>query len=137
MRYIAQEPCFSAIHVSGETVTNIIYDNEQNSIESTSIPEYNEYRDLVKSWDVYANGDKNNTEYMNLYTYDDVYHTQLTKEYKRDGSTTVLEAVGSDYGFRHLTYSEQRNADVYFRNKWSWFCDEIEYYYYLKSIRGY
>ena len=65
-----------------ETVTNIIYDNEQNSIESTTISEYNEYRDLVKSWDAYANGDKTNTEHMTSYTYDDVYHTQLTKEYK-------------------------------------------------------
>ena len=90
MRYIAQEPCFSAIHVSGdtvryykrtypETVTNIIYDNEQNSIESTTISEYNEYRDLVKSWDAYANGDKTNTEHMTSYTYDDVYNTQLSK----------------------------------------------------------
>ena len=54
-----------------------------------------------------------------------------------DGRGYQLEAVGSDYGFRHLTYSEQRNADVYFRNKWNWFYDEIEYNYYLKSIRGY
>lgn len=41
-----------------ETVTNIIYDNEQNSIESTTFSEYNEYRNLVKSWDAYANSDK-------------------------------------------------------------------------------
>ena len=92
-----------------ETVTNIIYDNEQNSIESTTISEYNEYRDLVKSWDAYANGDKTNTEHMTSYTYDDVYHTQLTKEYKRDGSTTVKEetVLSSDSNLVCKNFSEQ------------------------------
>ena len=71
MLHIAYKRCFSDIYVSGdtvryykrtypETVTNIIYDKEQKSIESTTISEYNEYRDLVKSWGAYANGDKNN-----------------------------------------------------------------------------
>ena len=75
MLHIAYKRCFLDIHVSAETLryykrkypetaTNIIYDNEQNSIESTTISEYNEYRDLVKSWDAYANGDKTNTEHM-------------------------------------------------------------------------
>ena len=92
-----------------ETVTNIIYDNEQNSIESTTISEYNEYRDLVKSWDAYANGDKTNTEHMTSYTYDDVYHTQLTQEYKRDGSTTVKEetVLSSDSNLVCKNFSEQ------------------------------
>ena len=72
MLHIAYKRCFSDIYVIGdtvryykrtypETVTNIIYDKEQNSIESTMISEYNEYRDLVKNWDAYVNGDKNNT----------------------------------------------------------------------------
>ena len=91
-----------------EIVTSIIYDKEQNSIESTTISEYNEYRDLVKSWDAYANGDKTNTEHMTSYTYDDVYHTQLTKEYKRDGSTTVKEetvlSADSKVPAQSLTY---------------------------------
>ena len=92
-----------------EIVTSIIYDKEQNSIESTTISEYNEYRDLVKSWDAYANGDKTNTEHMTSYTYDDVYHTQLTKEYKRDGSTTVKEetVLSSDSNLVCKNFSEQ------------------------------
>ena len=43
-----------------ETVRNIICDNEQNSIKNTTISDYNEYRDLVKSWDSNSNGNKNN-----------------------------------------------------------------------------
>lgn len=73
------------------SVKTIQYDAEQNMIDNTVNYEYNEYRDLIKSWDAYAEGDTSNTEHMTEYTYDDTYHIMTGKTYKKDANTTVRE----------------------------------------------
>ncbi|MBQ6698228.1 MAG: RHS repeat protein, partial [Oscillospiraceae bacterium] len=67
-----------------------IAETDEYNIESTEQFEYDSKGNLIKSWSVYADGEKND-EYATVYTYDSTYNLPLSVTYKRDADTTVTE----------------------------------------------
>ncbi|WP_320690182.1 hypothetical protein [Monoglobus pectinilyticus] len=81
-----------------ETVRNIICDNEQNSIKNATILDYNEYRDLVKSWDSNSNGNKNNDIGTYVTTNLDSNTIRVEKTYWDKLTIIILLILTSDNG---------------------------------------
>ena len=102
-----------------ETVRNIICDNEQNSIKNTTILDYNEYRDLVKSWDSNSNGNKNNDIGTYVTTNLDSNTIRVEKTYWDKLTIIILLILTSDNGnngrlLDECDYIELNNYDPNF-----------------------
>ena len=112
-----------------QMVKNIKYDEEQNTVEVYRNTEYNNYRDIVKSWDAYAEGDTSDSEHMTSYTYDDRYHIMTEKIYKTDANTTVREVNTLTSDGKNIAKTEKYINDM--------LVSKTEYAYYANNANPY
>jgi YD repeat-containing protein len=77
-------------HKLPTSVASRIYDGTA-FIETILRAEYDSKGRLIRSWDAAANGNTSNTENRTTYAYDDRFNLLLTKTYKSDASTTIIE----------------------------------------------
>jgi len=73
------------------TLTLRIYNSSGDYMEAILLYEYDSKGNVTAYWNEQANGNKANTDFKTTLTYDSAYSLLLTKTYKQDANTTILE----------------------------------------------
>jgi RHS repeat-associated protein len=79
--------------------TNTTFNSSSSYYQTVENYECNSYRDITAYWSTLAEGSTSGGEYKTVTTYDSNYHIPLTKTYKKDANTTIVEqnTLTSDY----------------------------------------
>jgi YD repeat-containing protein len=83
---------YNSLNLPEKTVTTL-YNRPVSSTSRTitELYEYNNYGNVTAYWSPLANGSKSNTDYKTTMTYHATYQIPLTKTYKQNASTTIVE----------------------------------------------